>query len=173
MIKNLILAFLVIVFAGVVTFGLDNYFKSARGDFFVLEKGQTVENFTFKDIRGTSYELNDFKDKHVITHFWASWCAPCVVEFPELVALSEKRRDDLVILAFSSDRSPQAIDRFLKVHKISTPDNFIIIHDEKQAITEDKFSVFRLPESFTLSPNLVLDSHIIGAYQGWNEMTTE
>ena len=164
MLKNLIIASAVILFSIVLTFGLNHYFKSERGEFFVLEKGQPVPDFTFNDDA-----LYNYKGQTVIIHFWASWCAPCVVEFPELIELANTR-DDITILAFSSDRNEQMIDRFLNRHKFSIPDNFKIIHDAKQKITKGKFSVFRLPESFIVTPNMILGDHIIGAYTGWKSL---
>jgi len=164
MLKNLIIASAVILFSIILTFGLNNYFKSERGEFFVLEKGQSVPDFSFNDD-----SLYNYKGQTIIIHFWASWCAPCVVEFPELIALANKR-DDITILAFSSDRNQPMIDRFLGQNKFNIPDNFKVIHDEKQKITRDKFSVFALPESFIVAPDMILDDHIIGAYTGWKNL---
>jgi len=43
----------------------------------------------------------------LIVNFWARWCAPCRVEIPELVALTERRSDVKVIgLALESDPAP-------------------------------------------------------------------
>jgi len=100
---------------------------------------------------------------------WFGVNLPCVVEFPELIALANKR-DDITILAFSSDRNQPMIDRFLGQNKFNIPDNFKVIHDEKQKITRDKFSVFALPESFIVAPDMILDDHIIGAYTGWKNL---
>ena len=169
MVKNLSLAAFVILFAIGLTYGLNNYFKSQRGEFFVLEKGQPVPDFTFETTNGVSHKLSDFKDKKIIIHFWASWCAPCVVEFPELITLANKQKD-VVILGFSSDRTHQSIDRFFQTRNLDIPDNFLIIHDQKQKITEGKFNVFQLPESFILNSDLTLENHIIGAYQNWPDL---
>jgi len=164
MVKNLIIAGAVILFSIILTFGLNTYFKSERGEFFILEQENTVPDFEFNNER-----LYDYKGQTIIIHFWASWCAPCVVEFPELIALANKR-DDVTILAFSSDRNEKLIDRFLDRHKFDIPDNFKIIFDEGQDITKDKFSVFRLPESFIVSPDMILDDHIVGAFTGWENL---
>lgn len=170
MIKNFILAIIVIGIAAGLTFGLNHYFKSQRGEFFVLEQEKAVPDFTFKTTNGTGYKLSDFKGKDVIVHFWASWCAPCVVEFPELGAYA-KKNPNTIILAFSSDKSIQIIERFLKIHSIPLSENFLIIHDEDKIITEDKFNVFQLPESFILDKNLQLKNHIIGAYKNWGDIS--
>ena len=159
--KNVILALAIILLAGILTLGLDHYFKSERGEFFILEKGKTVPDFEFD-----GQSLHDIKAERVIIHFWASWCAPCVVEFPELIKLAEKDKNT-VIIAFSSDRHPTIIDRFLDQHDFKIPDNFKIVWDKKGQITRDKFSVFRLPESFVLDGDFIVKNHIIGAYEGW------
>lgn len=169
MIKNLILASCVVLLAAILTFGLNAYFKTNKGDFFILEKGKPVPDFAFETLNGDNYSLSDFVDKTVIIHFWASWCAPCVVEFPELIKLATQRPNS-VILGFSTDRTRPAIDRFFDRYEFDLPDNFKIIHDPQETITEGKFSVFRLPESFIIKPNMILDDHIIGAYKGWVDL---
>jgi len=169
MIKNLIAAFIVIALAALLTAGLNSYFKTNKGDFFVLEKGQPIPDFTVITIEGDQYSLSDFKGRPVIIHFWASWCAPCVVEFPELIALA-KKRPNIVILGLSSDKTEAAIDRFFSRHNFKVPDNFKIVHDAQGDITQGKFSVFQLPESFIVNPDGTLESHIVGAYTGWKDL---
>jgi thiol-disulfide isomerase/thioredoxin len=152
----------------VLGLGLKYYYKPIQGEFFIIEEGQPIPDFSFQTMDGQSFNLYDFKDiDQVIVHFWASWCAPCVVEFPHLIKHAQMN-PTLEILAFSSDRNPEKIDRFLEEHAPSLPENFKIIHDGDRAITNQKFSVFQLPETFILNgADMTYKTHIVGAYDGW------
>jgi len=124
--KNIILAICTIILAIGITFGLEHYLKNNRSNFFQLEEGKSVPNFTFKTIDGNTHSLHDFSGQTILIHFWASWCAPCVVEFPDLIKMAENR-NDVMIIALSSDRTAKAIDRFIKW---DMPDNFKVVHDK-------------------------------------------
>jgi thiol-disulfide isomerase/thioredoxin len=43
------------------------------------------------------------KGKVVLFDFWATWCVPCVQQYPHTVELSEKHPDDLVVYTVSFD----------------------------------------------------------------------
>ncbi len=48
--------------------------------------------------------LEDHKGKVVVLNFWATWCGPCVDEFPDLVKLHDQYADKgLVVLGVSMD----------------------------------------------------------------------
>ncbi len=46
-------------------------------------------------LSGETIAMEDFKGQHLLLNFWGEWCAPCIEEIPELVAMHE---------AFPSDR---------------------------------------------------------------------
>jgi thiol-disulfide isomerase/thioredoxin len=52
-------------------------------------------------------EIQEFigkqKGKVVVVDFWATWCAPCVKELPELVALQKKYPKHVVTISFNLD----------------------------------------------------------------------
>lgn len=86
-----------------------------------IEIGKKAPEITMTKADGTAFSLSTLKGKIVLIDFWATWCAPCVEEQPELKALydtySDKvKNNQFEILGISLDRNKEswqkAIDRF-------------------------------------------------------------
>ncbi len=67
--------------------------------------GATAPNFTLKDVNGNPVSLSSFRGKYVLIDFWASWCGPCRMENPNVVAAYKEYSDEnFTILGVSLDR---------------------------------------------------------------------
>jgi thiol-disulfide isomerase/thioredoxin len=114
------------------------------------EKPSTPTTVTLT--RGDAKVLDDLIAKHkgqvILVDYWATWCGPCVENFPHTVALSRKYRDQgLSAIAVSFDLldDEQKVRDFL-AQKGADFENLISSHDSIGQKTFADFGVGPLPE---------------------------
>ena len=82
--------------------------------------------------------LAHFKDKPLFIDLWATWCVPCVQEFPDLVTINHMYRDrDFKMITISSDeiKDKDKALNFLQKRQSSTL-NYIYSGDSKYKLIE-------------------------------------
>ena len=96
---------------------------------------------------------DEAKDKVLVINFWATWCAPCVAEFPEFVKLdAEYRSKGVKIISISTDEKSDlngAVIPFLKKQKAEFP-SYLSDADDPQELIDvvDKNWSGALPATF-------------------------
>ncbi len=82
----------------------------------VHPKRKPVAPFTFKDAAGKELNLDVWKGRVVLLNLWATWCAPCRKEMPDLAKLQQQLGSpDFEVVALSVDRKGLAASQaFLK-----------------------------------------------------------
>jgi len=77
--------------------------------------GSEAKDFTTKDLAGNTVKLSDLRGKIVLLDFFAGWCAPCVVEIPNLIKLYNKyHAQGFEIVGISLDRTAQEAKDYVK-----------------------------------------------------------
>lgn len=123
-------------------------------------------------ISGAQFDLQNFKDKIVLVNFWASWCAPCIDEFPSMLKLLAEFPNEMVLVAVSRDRTQEDIETFLKAFPGIQRPNIHVIWD-KQGTIAKAYGIDRLPESFLAKKGLKLSRKIIGSIPWHTNDSTE
>lgn len=124
--------------------------------------------FSFTAIDGKEYSLQQFRGKVVLVNFWASWCAPCAAEFPQMIELAGALPDKIVIIFISQDDTDKAVTDFLKKHgKGFARGNIVVARDEGRKIARDLYQTYKLPETYILGPDLRIADKIVG-FAEWN-----
>lgn len=91
-----------------------------------------------------------------LVHFFASWCAPCAVELPRLLAFVEAARPGLALLLVAVEDSPE------RAAELVPPGwREAIVLDPDWQVAHG-FGTFKLPETHLLVRGRVVD-HFIGA----------
>jgi thiol-disulfide isomerase/thioredoxin len=60
-------------------------------------------DFRVTDTKGKTHTLSGYKGKWVLVNYWATWCPPCLEEIPDLVALHENKKNNLVVIGVAMD----------------------------------------------------------------------
>lgn len=80
---------------------------------FEISEPAALPEIAFQDEHGQEIKLSAFKGKIVILNLWATWCAPCVTEMPDLNTLQKRLKDhDIEIVTVSMDRSIEKAQGF-------------------------------------------------------------
>ncbi len=102
-------------------------------------------DFELDDTEGGTWRFADLAGKVVILNYWATWCGPCIAEFPSYQTLVDEYADaaDVVFLAISTDADPGIVKPWLEEHGY----DFTVLHDQGSAID---YQVTGIPASFLI-----------------------
>lgn len=80
--------------------------------------GKPVEDVDLKDLDGNIHHLSEHRGKYILIDFWASWCRPCIMAFPQVEAIVEKYGDKLSVVNINLDGNYEKWKEATEKHKI-------------------------------------------------------
>ncbi len=104
-------------------------------------------------------KLSDLKGNILLLNFWASWCEPCIQEFPDMIGLIEKR-PNVKIVAINRDQNKEDAINFIK----SFPEakgKIFFYWDPKGEVTS-LYGTEVLPESYLIGSDFKVLRKIVG-----------
>lgn len=130
-----------------------------------LVVGKPAPDFTLGTLDGTEVSLSQFRGQPVLINFWASWCAPCREEMPELVRAYEMHKaEGFVILGLNLTFQDylSEIHRFVDEFQMTFP----ILLDEDGAVTERLYRIPGIPMSVFINRDGTIQRIQVGLMSG-------
>lgn len=122
---------------------------------------------SFVDTDGKTVRFADFNGRPTLVNFWATWCAPCVVELPMLEKLADhyKGRMNVVAVSLEQGKKPSEIATFLDRRELG---RFAAYVDESGAVAKN-LGLRGLPTSFLVGS----DGLILYRFEGDADWTSQ
>ncbi len=116
-----------------------------------------VQNLELINLAGDKVELDDYQNKVLFVNFWATWCKPCLEEFPSIVRAQNIMQAKGYEFLFISDEPISVIESFKKKKGY----NFNYLKSNK-AIVE--YGIYSLPVTYIIANGEVLGT-LSGGYR--------
>ena len=111
--------------------------------------GRTAPAVQATTTSGEDFDLDELRGGWVLVNYFATWCAPCKTELPELAAFARANGPDSVVsIAFVKKEKQADYDDFFA----STDASWPVITKGGSNFAID-WGVIKLPESYLVAPN--------------------
>lgn len=161
--KNLLIIFIVFILAIIIALTLNSRTSTNAPTITTGQMApQEINLLTPFDLPEISMTLMDGRitgfqseDHMILVNFWATWCPPCVVEFPEIIEFTNAHPGFELYLV-SGDMEDDDLNEFLESQPteiknlIAQNPRIHLGHDPTGDIIRNTFQTFKLPETYII-----------------------
>ena len=122
--------------------------------------GMKFPGIEMNTIKGRKIDTDSLRGKYVLIDFWGSWCQPCLSEIPELKSLSNKYKDDLIILGIACNDNITKLQSAISENKIDWPQ--ILEGKEKSTKYSTIFGIRSFPTKILINRDGIIVDTFIG-----------
>ncbi|HEX6127483.1 MAG TPA: redoxin domain-containing protein, partial [Candidatus Limnocylindria bacterium] len=120
--------------------------------------GSEAPDFALADLDGNPIRLSELRGRPVVVNFWASWCGPCVDEFPLLdEAARSHAPDGLAVIGIVFRDNSEAARTFMQRMGAAWP----AAMDPGEAIAE-RYGIYGPPETFFIDRDGIVTARQVG-----------
>lgn len=105
-------------------------------------------DFTLTQLGGEEISLSDYRGEWVVINYWATWCAPCRKEIPELSLLHDERGDLTVLGLAYEELEDEGFFEFLEDFDVTYPILKVDVYQPPEPFGAPKV----LPTTIVLDP---------------------
>ena len=130
----------------------------------VPRERKIAPDFVARNLKGEAIGLEQFRGRVVLINFWATWCVPCIEEYPQLIGLQKMlERDGLIVITLAADKNTSMMRRLAQ----SSGSGFYSLFDEDEQVAR-KYLVKALPVSYIIGRDGRFSGKFIGSQQ-WDD----
>ena len=135
----------------------------------------TAPDFHLKDMNGKDVSLSQYRGNVVVLNFWASWCAPCREEMPDIGELTHilKPERDISVLTVSVDSGPDEVRDLLKTLLREDPPFPVLFDPNGDQIVGPKYGTHQFPETWLIDKRGVIRARFDGTRAWSNAILVE